>query len=128
MEINHYKNNIMKKLIGIYALVILITSCSMFKTITSNTVISPQNSFVLGNNKHGTFTVQLKNVSTNDLVLHRAPISGGTHSYVTVKPTETVKVNVESNTALIIENKSNDTASVDLYIKGDTGLSMGYKK
>ena len=128
MEINQYKNNIMKKLIGIYALVILITSCSMFKTITSNTVISPQNSFVLGNNEHGSFTVQLKNVSTNDLVLHRAPISGGTHSYVTVKPTETVKVNVESNTALIIENKSNDTASVDLYIKGDTGLSMGYKK
>ena len=58
----------------------------------------------------------------------RAPITGGNHSYVTVKPTETVKVNVEANTALIIENKSNDTASVDLYIKGDTGLSMGYKK
>ena len=118
----------MKKLIGIYGLVFLITSCSMFKTVTSNTVISPQNSFILGNNEHGSFTVKLKNVSKNDVVLHRAPITGGNHSYVTVKPTETVKVNVEANTALIIENKSNDTASVDLYIKGDTGLSMGYKK
>ena len=118
----------MKKLIGIYAFLILITSCSMFKSVTSNTTISPQNSFVLGKNEHGNFTVQLKNVSKNELVLHRAPITGGTHSYVTVKPTETVKVTVESNTALVIENKSNDTASVDLIIKGDTGLSMGYKK
>jgi hypothetical protein len=25
------------------------------------------------------------------------------------------------------ENKSNETASVDLYVTGDTGLSMGYK-
>ena len=118
----------MKKLIGIYGLVFLITSCSMFKTVTSNTVISPQNSFILGNNEHGSFTVKLKNVSKNDVVLHRAPITGGNHSYLTVKPTETVKVNVEANTALIIENKSNDTASVDLFIKGDTRLSMGYKK
>ncbi len=117
----------MKKIISIYAIVILITSCSLFQTVTSNTTITPQNSFVLGNNKHGNFTVKLKNVSKNEVVLHRSPITGGNHSYVTVKPTETVKVNVESNTALIIENKSNDTASVDLYIKGDTGLSMGYK-
>ena len=118
----------MKKIISIYAIIILITSCSMFKTVTSNTTITPQNSFILGNNEHGSFTVKLKNVSKNDVVLHRAPIAGGNHSYVTVKPTETVKVNVEANTALVIKNKSNDTASVDLYIKGDTGLSMGYKK
>lgn len=117
----------MKKLIGSYALLIFITSCSMFKTVTSNTTISPQNSFELGNNEHGSFTVKLKNVSKNDVVLHRAPIKGGTHSYITVKPKESVKVIVESNTALVIENKSNDTASIDLYITGDTGLSMGYK-
>jgi hypothetical protein len=29
---------------------------------------------------------------------------------------------------LVIENKSNETASIDLYVTGDTGLSMGYKK
>ena len=68
----------------------------MFKTVTSNTIILPQNSFVLGNNKHGSFTVKLKNVSKNDVVLYRAPITGGNHSYLTVKPTEAVKVNVES--------------------------------
>lgn len=41
---------------------------------------------------------------------------------------EKKKVKVESNTALVIENKATDTASVDLYIKGDTVFSMGYKK
>ena len=118
----------MKHIISIFAVVIVITSCSMFKSVTSNTTITPQNSFVLGNNEHGLFSVTLKNVSKNEVVLHRAPIAGGSHSYVTVKPNETVKVKVEENTALVIENNSNDTASVDLFIKGDTGLSMGYKK
>ena len=60
--------------------------------------------------------------------MHIAPNAEGNHSYVTIKPTETVKVNVEANTALNIENKSYYTASVDLYIKGDTGLCKGYKK
>ena len=117
----------MKKLIGSCVLLIFITSCGIFKTVTSNTNISPQNSFELGNNEHGSFTVILKNVSENDVVLHRAPITGGTHSYMTVKSKESVRVIVESNTALVIENKSNDTASIDLHITGDTGLSMGYK-
>jgi hypothetical protein len=36
-------------------------------------------------------------------------------------------VKAEKNTALVIENKSNEQASVDLYVTGDTGLSMGYK-
>ena len=118
----------MKSIISFFVVVIAITSCSMFKSVTSNTIITPQNSFVLGNNEHGTFSVKLKNVSKNEVVTHRAPIEGGKHSYVTVQPNETVNVQVESNTALVIENKTNDTASVDLIIKGDTGLSMGYKK
>ena len=122
------KQKIMKNIISIFAIVIATSSCSMFKSVTSNTTITPQNSFVLGNNEHGTFSVKLKNLSKNEVVLHRSPIAGGNHSYVTVQPNETVKVNVEENTSLVVENNTNDTASVDLYIKGDTGLSMGYKK
>ena len=57
-----------------------------------------------------------------------APIEGGTHSPVIVNPNESVTVKAEKNTALIIENKSSELASVDLYVTGDTGLSMGYKK
>lgn len=128
-ETNRFgKTKIMKNIISFFALVIAISSCSMFKSVTSNTTITPQNSFVLGNNEHGSFSVKLKNVSKNEVVLHRSPNAGGNHSYVTVQPNETVKVKVERNTSLVIENKTEDTASVYLYIKGDTGLSMGYKK
>ena len=117
----------MKFIITLFATLLLITSCSIFGSLTSNTTIKPNESFVLGNNEHGTFKVKLKNVSNHDLKIIMAPISGGTHSPITVNPNETVAVKAERNTALVIENKSNESASVDLYVTGDTGLSMGYK-
>jgi hypothetical protein len=118
----------MKKVITTIVLAVTIASCNVFSSLTSNTTIKPNESFVLGNNEHGTFKVKLKNVSNHDLQLIMAPITGGTHSPITVRPNETTTVKAESNTALIIENKSNESASVDLYVTGDTGLSMGYNK
>ena len=107
---------------------LIITSCSVFGSLTSNTTIKPNDSFILGNNEHGTFKVKLKNVSNHDLKLYMAPIDGGTHSPVMVKPNESVTVKADRNTSLVIENKSDEEASVDLYVTGDMGLSMGYKK
>ena len=117
----------MKTIILLFATLLLTISCSVFGSLTSNTTIKPDQSFVLGNNEHGTFKVKLKNVSNHDLQIIMAPITGGTHSPITVSPNETVTVKAERNTAIVIENKSNDGASVDLYVTGDTGLSMGYK-
>ncbi|WP_310558223.1 hypothetical protein [Flavobacterium sp.] len=118
----------MKTTIALFAILLLTTSCSVFGSLTSITTIKPNESFVLGNNEHGTFKVKLKNLSNHDLKIIMAPISGGTHSPITVRPNETTTVKAESNTALIIENNSNEAASVDLYVTGDTGLSMGYNK
>lgn len=117
----------MKTILVLFATALLITSCSVFDSLTSNTTIKPNESFVLGNNEHGTFKVKLKNVSNHDLKIIMAPLAGGTHSPITVRPNETVIVKAERNTALQIENKSNEVASVDLYVTGDIGLSMGYK-
>ena len=117
----------MKSIITLFA-TLLLTTCGVFGSLTSNTTIKPNESFVLGNNELGTFKVKLKNVSNHDLKIIMAPISGGTHSPITVGPNETIKIKTETNTALIIENKSNEGASVDLYVTGDTGLSMGYDK
>jgi hypothetical protein len=117
-----------KKLIAIITIVIATTSCSMFKSVTSNTTIQPNDSFVLGDNVHGQFSVRLKNVSKNTITVYHAPNDGGKHTFDTVKTNQTIKVKVEPNTALVVENKSNEVASVDLLVKGDTGLSMGYKK
>lgn len=118
----------MKKVISTIVLALIITSCSLFNALNSNTTIKPNESFVLGNNEHGRFKVKLKNVSNHDLQIHMAPISGGTHSPISVSPNETITVKADRNTALIIENKSIESASVDLYVTGDIGLSMGYNK
>jgi hypothetical protein len=118
----------MKKLIAIVTIVIAFTSCSIFKTVTSNITIQPNDSFVLGDNIHGQFSVKLKNVSKNAVTVYHAPKDGGKHTFETVQPNQTIKIKIEANTALVVENKSNDVASVDLLVKGDTGLSMGYKK
>lgn len=117
----------MKKAVSTIFLALLITSCSIFGSLTSNTFIKSNDSFVLGNNEHGTFKAKLKNLSNHDLKIFMAPIAGGTHSAIIVKPNQSVTVKADRNTALIIENKSNETASVDLYVTGDTGLSMEYK-
>ncbi len=115
----------MKNVASVFlALLCFTASC---KTLTSNTKIKPKDSFILGNNQHGPFQVKLKNVSENELFVHRAPVSGGKHSEEKVLPNKQTTVKVESDTALVIENRSNEAASVDLYITGDTGLSMGYK-
>lgn len=117
----------MKTIITLAFFALAVTSCNVFGSLTSNTIIKPNDSFVLGNNEHGTFKVKLKNVSNNDLRIFMAPIKGGSHSPMVVSPNKTIIVKAEKNTALVIENKSNEQASVDLYVTGDTGLSMGYK-
>ena len=109
------------------ALFILTSSCGIFESLNSNTSIKPLDSFVLGNNEHGPFKVRLKNVSTNDITIYKAPFAGGTHSPQIITPNETVIVKVDRNTGLVFENKSNDYASVDLKVTGDLGLSMTYK-
>lgn len=117
----------MKKLLFASILLMLISSCRIFNSLHSTTTIKPQESFVLGNNQHGKFSVKIRNLSTNTIQVHRAPIDGGNHSFIDIKPNEMIKVKVERNTAFIIQNSSKETASVSLVVKGDVGLSMGYK-
>ncbi len=114
----------MKTLFTTVLVAITLASCSL----TSNTIIKPNDNFVLGNNEHGSFKVKLKNVSKNNIEVYHAPIKGGKHSAQKVKPNEYATLKVDRNTALVISNASKDTASVDLKVTGDTGLSMGYSK
>jgi hypothetical protein len=115
----------MKKLLVSFILLTLaFTAC---RTLTSTTYIKADDAFVLGNNKHSGFNVRLKNVTKNNLEIWRTPIEGGKHSMLIVKPNERVKVNVEKNTALRINNNNAEQAIVELLVKGDTGLSMDYK-
>jgi hypothetical protein len=112
-----------------YALVALSLFNASCRRLTSTTYIKANDSFLLGDNAHGQFKVKMRNASPHGIEVYRKPIEGGQHSFVTVEPMQTVNVSVEKNTALVVNNKSNDKATVQLVVTGGSGsnLSMGYK-
>lgn len=116
----------MKKISVLLILLISSVSCGIIGSLNSNTSIKPKESFVLGNNKHGSFKTHLKNEGVTILKIYKAPIDGGTHSTIIVKPQESISVKTEKNTALVIENTGDEYASVTLKVKGDLNLGMTY--
>ena len=117
----------MKTFITTFALGLLVSSCSIFSSLNSNTSIKPNDSFVLGNNEHGKFKVHLKNVSNHPVEIHLAPVAGGNYSYQTLAINEVVETKVPKNTAIVVENKSSEYASIDIKATGDLNLGMGYQ-
>ena len=115
-----------------YPLLLFITitlvSCRVFNTLNSTTYIKSNDEFILGNNVHGKFNASVTNTSNSDVTIWQYPIDGGRHSPITLKPSMNTKVKVDKNTSLRIENHSNEDVAIKLKVKGDTGLSMGYKK
>ena len=118
----------MKKFITSIVLSIALSSCGVFNSLTSNTSIKPNESFFLGKNHHGSFKVKLKNVSNHDIEVYFAPSEGGTHSRQVVKVNQEIRLKVDRNTAVVIENKNKDYASVDLKVTGDLNLGMTYNQ
>lgn len=106
---------------------LMIVSCNIFGRLNSVTSIQPKDIFILGNNEHGSFRVELKNISSGDLEIFLTPLGGGKHSYQIIKPSQSIKIKVDKNTALNISNSTEKIADVNLKVTGDTGLSMGYK-
>ncbi len=107
----------------------MLSACAIlpFQKLHSTTSIKAHDAFILGNNEHGKFGVKLKNISNSPITIWQAPISGGKHSPVTVAPNQMIQIRVERNTALEIENNSDNAIRVELVVTGDIGLSMGYQ-
>ena len=116
----------MKKVFASIIASVLFTSCGIFSSLNSNTSIKPNQSFLLGANKHGSFTITLKNVSNHPIEIYFAPIDGGTYSRQTIEINQVITTEVAKNTAIVIENKSSDYASVDIKATGDLNLGMTY--
>ncbi len=100
--------------------------CASCKVLNSYTTIKANDSFVLGNNEHGRFSVQLKNVSAEAVHIYQMPPSGERLAMQSIAPHQSVSLTVARNTALVIANKTASTANVKLKVSGDTGLSMQY--
>ncbi len=105
-----------------------LVSCLPFNSLNSTTYIKANDEFILGNNIHGKFYASVTNTSNFEVTIWQYPNDGGRHSPITLKPSLSVKVTVDKNTSLRIENNSNGDVAIKLKVKGDTGLSMGYKK
>ncbi len=122
------KNFIMSKAFPLVIIIIsLLSSCSSFKSLHSTTYIKANDTFVLGNNEHGKFYVQVTNTSNQEITVWQYPISGGKHSPLVLKGKESSKINVDKNTSLQFENSNASEVAIKLKVKGDLGLSMGYK-
>jgi hypothetical protein len=113
-----------KLLIALTALTLTASSC---KTVYSTTTIEAKKSFVLGDNEHDAFEATLKNISTEDLELFQMPNGGAKQLIQILNSNKTATVKIEKNTALYIENKSDNKVSVELNLKSNSHLSMGYK-
>lgn len=124
---NNSKTNLKIASLTIIIVAIALYSCSIFRTLTSVTTIEPNNSFVLGQGEHGSYTVHLENTSKYNLNLILTNLEGISTAPTIVKANEKTTLKVDKNTKLTIENNSNSKVNVKLLVKGDTNLSMGYK-
>jgi hypothetical protein len=109
-------------------LTVLGTSCRVFSALTSRTTIGANESFVLGNNPHGSYSVKLRNASRQTLTITQTALDGTVISTTTAPYNEWLSLNIAKNTAIRIGNKSDQKADVELKVTGDTNLSMGYQK
>ena len=104
------------------------TSCLPFRTLNSTTYIKAIDAFIVGENEHNRFQVTVTNTSIAPVDIWQYPLSGGRHSLVSLRPTEKIRLKVEENTSIRIENSSSEQVSVRLRVKGDLGLSMNYRE
>jgi hypothetical protein len=106
---------------------LLLSSCLTFKTLNSTTNIKPNDTFILGNNEHGKFYVYVTNTSNYEITIWQYPLTGGRHSPLILKGLSSAKILVDKNTSLRFENITSEEVAIKLKVKGDLGLSMGYK-
>ncbi len=111
----------------LFVLVTIIFSISSCKSVYSTLSIDANKSFVLGDNEHDEFEVSLKNISKNNVESFKMPMGASKKLIQTLVPGKLVIVNIEKNTSLYIDNKSASKATVELNLKSNSHLSMGYE-
>ena len=89
----------------LFVCLILTSSCSVFGSLTSNTLIQPKDSFVLGNNEHGTFKVKLKpGFAIGDIIPNTANIYFDTNPAIVTNTFNTQFVSALGNLAFETSN------------------------
>lgn len=109
--------------------VLLLLFTAACGTLKSVTYIDPQKSFVLGEGSHGRYVADIQNVGQDDIEVIAQGADGVSNSLGMLKVNEKGHYDVPANTRVSFKNTSTSNKGViQIRIKGDTGLSMGYKE
>lgn len=100
---------------------------NLFDSLTSTTIIEPNQSFVLGEGKHGGYAAKIVNKGKVDVEVFGERESEERKSLGVLKPDDKGEYNVAENTKVIFKNLGNETATIGIKLSGETNLSMGYK-
>lgn len=100
---------------------------NLFDSLTSTTVIEPNQSFVLGEGKHGGYNAKLVNKGKVDIEIFTESEKEERKSVGVLKPNDKTEFTILKNTKVIFKNLGNETATIGIKLSGDTSLSMGYK-
>ncbi len=100
---------------------------NLFSDLTSTTIIEANQSFVLGEGKHGGYNAKLVNKGNVEIEIFTENEDGEKKSVGVLKPQEKAEFTIIKNTKVIFKNLGNETATIGIKLSGDTSLSMGYK-
>ena len=99
----------------------------LFDTLTSTTDIEANQSFVLGEGKHGGYTAKIVNKGETDVEVFGERENEERKSLGVLKPNDKGEYNVAKNMQVIFKNLGEKKAVIGIKLSGETNLSMGYK-
>ncbi len=100
---------------------------NLFADLTSTTIIEPNQSFVLGEGKHGGYTAKIVNKGSVDVEVFGERENEERKSLGVLKPKYKNEYQVLKDTKVIFKNLGDKTATIGIKLSGETNLSMGYK-
>jgi len=117
----------MKKLIIVIVIAsFIIQSCA---SLTSQTLIEPNKTFVLGEGIHLAYSAKVKNTGNADIEIFKKELGGEKISVGILKVNQKETYEIPGNTAVFFQNLSKTKpVKIDIELRGTTNLSMGYKE
>jgi hypothetical protein len=109
--------------------IIFFQSCSIFGVLTSQTTIEPGKSFVLGEGEHGSYTASIQNTTNSPVeVFIQKYQSEVSTSLGVLNKGDKQEYRVANNNRVSFKNLGKRVAVINIKLRGETNLSMGYKE
>lgn len=123
-----------KRIFGAIVVLALVSITQIFgalhfsDSLNSTTYIEANQSFVLGEGKHGSYSAKVINKGNVDVEVFSASENEERKPLGVLKPKDKSEYNVPKNKQVIFKNLGARTAVIGISISGETSLSMNYKK